>query len=195
MEKASQPFTNAFAPQTLYLYGTYKPDGTPNFGLFCWATYCADDGYRFVACIGEDKLTRDRIRETSIFSASVVSRTMLPGADWCGSHSGREVDKSLVIPSHRGAVLDVPVPDDSPWAYELRVTKTLHLDDAGKSEIYICEFANTLVDARLQDKALTCEEKLAIAAPIVTANWNYFPLSGPSLGGWGSFKNEFGAAD
>lgn len=120
MEKASQAFTNAFAPQALYLYGTYKPDGTPNFGLFCWATYCADDGHRFVACIGEDKLTRDRIRETGVFSASVVSRKMLPGADWCGCHSGYEADKSRVIPSHRGAVLDVPVPDDSPWAYELR---------------------------------------------------------------------------
>ena len=31
MKKVSQGFTNAFAPQTLYVYGTYKTDGTPNF--------------------------------------------------------------------------------------------------------------------------------------------------------------------
>ena len=60
MKKVSQGFTNAFAPQTLYVYGTYKADGTPNFGLFCWATYCFDEEHRFVACLCEDKLTRDR---------------------------------------------------------------------------------------------------------------------------------------
>ena len=43
MKIVSQGFTNAFAPQTLYVYGTYKTDGTPNFGLFCWATYCWDE--------------------------------------------------------------------------------------------------------------------------------------------------------
>ena len=188
MEKVSQAFTNAFAPQTLFLYGTYKPDGTPNFGLFCWATYCADDGRRFVACIGEDKLTRDRIRQTGIFSASVVSEKLLAAADWCGNHAGYETDKSRVIPSRRGAVLDVPIPEDSPWSYELRVTKTLRLDDAGKSEIYICEFANTLVDARLQDKTLSFAEKLAIAAPVVSVNWNYLRVEGASLGGWGKWK-------
>lgn len=53
MSKISLSPTNAFCPQSLYLYGTYKKDGTPDYGLFCWATYCWDEGLRFVACIGE----------------------------------------------------------------------------------------------------------------------------------------------
>lgn len=189
MKKVSQGFTNAFAPQTLYVYGTYKTDGTPNFGLFCWATYCWDEEMRFVACLCEDKLTRDRIRESGIFSASVVSEAMLKGADWCGNHPGYDTDKSSALPSHPGEKLHVPIPDDSPWSYELRVVKTLPLDEHGGAEIYICEFVNTLVDERLQDESLSFEEKMAIAAPVCTANWQYFKAVGPSLGGWGAFKD------
>lgn len=40
MAKIPAPIGNDFCPQTLFLYGTYKKDGTPNFGLFCWISYC-----------------------------------------------------------------------------------------------------------------------------------------------------------
>ncbi|MCL1877713.1 MAG: hypothetical protein FWF80_02530 [Defluviitaleaceae bacterium] len=33
---------NEFCPQTLFLYGTYKEDCSPNFGLFCWFSYYWD---------------------------------------------------------------------------------------------------------------------------------------------------------
>ena len=69
------------------------------------------------------------------------------------------------------------------------MVKTLPLDDHGGAEIYICEFVNTLVDERLQDELLSFEEKMAIAAPICTANWQYFKAGGPSLGGWSAFAN------
>lgn len=40
MSKVSMSGSNDFCPQCLYLYGTYKENGEPNYGLFCWATYC-----------------------------------------------------------------------------------------------------------------------------------------------------------
>lgn len=42
MAKIARQATNDFCPQTLFLYGTYKEDGTPDFGLFCWFSYCWD---------------------------------------------------------------------------------------------------------------------------------------------------------
>lgn len=153
MSKVSLSPTNAFCPQSLYLYGTYKKDGTPDYGLFCWATYCWDEGLRFVACIGEDKLTRDRIRETGVFSASIVSESLLPAADFCGNNSGYTCDKSGIIRSEKGAVLEVPVPESSPWTFELEVDKTLHLDDTRTSEIYVCRIRNLRADKRLAEEA------------------------------------------
>lgn len=189
MKKVSQSISNRFCPQCLYMYGTYKADGKANFGLFTWATYCADQGFRFVACIGEDKLTRDRIRATGRFSASVVSEKLLSGADFCGNNSGYKVDKSEYIESVRGELLDVPIPVLSPWSYELEVDKTLRLDDRGDSEIYICKIRNVLCDEELADSSLKFGELLKIAAPVVSVCNSYFRLDPNSLGNWGDWKD------
>ncbi len=189
MSKVSLPASNAFCPQCLFMYGTYKEDKTPNYGLFCWATYCYDESFKFVACIGEDKITRDRIRATGIFSASVVSKSLLPYADFFGNNSGYEIDKSKIIESVSGAVLDVPVPRDGVWSFELEVDKTLRLDADGKSEIYICHIKNVLADERLADDSLSFEERLKIADPIVTMSQKYFSVDKNPNGEWGKWKS------
>lgn len=54
MKKVSAPITNDFCPQTLFLYGTYNEDSIPNFGLFCWFSYCWDSRLGVMACIAGD---------------------------------------------------------------------------------------------------------------------------------------------
>ena len=54
--KKSVSISNRFCPQSLFLYGTYKEDNTPNFGLFCWFSYYWDKEMGVMACIGENKL-------------------------------------------------------------------------------------------------------------------------------------------
>ncbi|MDR1465635.1 MAG: flavin reductase family protein [Oscillospiraceae bacterium] len=187
MEKVNFPISNAFCPQSLFLYGTYKENGEPNYGLFCWATYCWNEGFRFVACIGEDKLTRDRIRAAGIFSASLVSERLLPLADYCGNNAGYTVDKSRTIASEKGSVLEVPIPELSPVSFELRVDKTLHLDERGSSEIYICDIVNVRADERLADESIPLEARLHRAAPVVTTTETYYSIAPTPLGRWGQW--------
>jgi flavin reductase (DIM6/NTAB) family NADH-FMN oxidoreductase RutF len=176
MKKISRSASNDFCPQCLFLYGTYKENETPNYGLFCWATYCWNEEFKFVACIGEDKLTRDRIRMTGVFSASIVSKLLLPVADFFGNNSGYKIDKSKTIDSVKGEILNVPIPVDSPWSFELEVDKTLHLDDKNESEIYICKIKNILVDEQLTDDKIPFEERLKMVEPIVSMSMKYFSL-------------------
>lgn len=190
MKKGSLPASNDFCPQCLYMYGTYKEDGTPNYGLFCWATYCFDEEFKFVACIGENKLTRDRIRATGVFSASIVTESLLHAADFFGNNPGYDFNKSNVIESVQGSVLNVPVPKDSPWSFELEVDKTLHLDDKNESEIYICKIKNVLADELLANDTVPFEERLKLAAPVVSMSAKYFPIEKKSLGNWGEWKNS-----
>lgn len=58
MTKISRHATNDFCPQTLFLYGAYKEDKTPDFGLFCWFSYCWDGELGAMMCIGGEKLTK-----------------------------------------------------------------------------------------------------------------------------------------
>jgi len=191
MEKVSIGPSNEFCPQTLFLYGTYKEDGTANFGLFCWFSYCFDAELGVMACIGGEKLTKDRIRETKVFSANLVTEPLLPLADYLGNTAGYMPGKMNVpIEAGRGAVLDVPVLKDSPWVFELEVKQSVQLDD---SEIFICKIRNTLAAKELLDVSINAEEQLKLAMPVLTAvGQHYWTMSPAMKGAWGDWKNEGG---
>ena len=95
MSKVKGKLGNDFCPQPLFLYGTKKEDGTPDFGLFCWFSYATIEVEKelrmgAMACIGEEKLTKDLIRKNGVFSANLVTEKLLPLADYYGCTSGRD---------------------------------------------------------------------------------------------------------
>lgn len=190
MNKISVPVSNDFCPQTLFLYGTYKEDGTPDFGLFCWFSYCWDSKLGIMACIGGDKLTKDRIHATGVFSANLVTESMLPLADYMGNVSGYSEEKMKdSIHVTRGSVLNVPVLIDSPWTYELEVSKSIPLHDG---EVILCKIRNILADEKLTDTNYSVEQRIQSIAPVHTTCKTYFSWDGKSLGTWGEPKSKFG---
>lgn len=188
MKKVSVPISNGFCPQTLFLYGTYKEDGTPNYGLFCWFSYYYDKEMGVMACIGGDKLTKDRIRSTGIFSANLVTESILPLADYFGNTDGYTADKmSIPVETTRGSVLNVPVLDSSPLTFELEVSRSIPLDDG---EVFLCKIRNVLVNEELTDQNKSVEQRIQAIAPISTTCTEYFSWSGKSLGGWGELMKS-----
>ena len=62
MAKVKTKIANDFCPQALFLYGTKQEDGQPHFGLFCWfGYYRSSEGLGVMACIGEEKQTKDLV--------------------------------------------------------------------------------------------------------------------------------------
>ncbi len=130
MAKIQSKNHNDFCPQALFLYGTYKEDKTPDFGLFCWFSYTwtqTDNGTGMgvMACIGTDKLTKDLIRKNGMFSANLVTEDILPLADYYGIVNGRKVpDKMKYMPTvEKGVVLDVPTIAECPVAWSFASIK------------------------------------------------------------------------
>jgi flavin reductase (DIM6/NTAB) family NADH-FMN oxidoreductase RutF len=156
---------NGFCPQAMYLYGAYREDGKPSFGLFTWFSYCWDGALRIMCAIGGEKLTKDRIRAAGVFSANLVTQALLPLADWLGNNSGYDTDKSAINAGiARGAALNVPTLTDSPWTFELEVTRSVPLDGG---EIFICRVANVLADARLTGERAGVEERMRLVNPAI----------------------------
>lgn len=190
MGKKSIGISNSFCPQTLFLYGTYKEDGTPNFGLFCWLGYYWDAGLGIMACISENKLTRDRILANGVFSANLVTEKILPLADYFGNKSGYDADKMKIdIKTEKGQILNVPVLAESPVAFELEVAKVINLDDG---MIFLCKIKNVLADESLADNDINIEERMKSIAPVCTTCQTYFNWNGEKAGCWGDFKDTFG---
>ena len=189
MSKISLPPTNDFCPQTLFLYGTYDEEGEPNFGLFCWASYIWDRELGFMTCIGGEKLTKDRIRATGVFSANLVTEKLLPLADYLGNTDGRNGGKKgLDIRSEQGRVLNVPILTDSPVSFELEVSKTIETDDG---TVFLCRIRNVLQENFLQNDNLSLQERLKNAAPVRTTCSTYFSCDGNAIGAWGEPKKYF----
>lgn len=192
MAKQSVSLTNDFCPQTLFLYGTKKADGTPNFGLFCWFSYYWDDELHAMCAIGGEKLTLDRIRETRVFSANLVTEALLPLADYLGNTSGREDGKmDFPLRVESGKALDVPVLADSPVAFELEVDRFLPMRDG---EVLLCRIRNVLMDEGLLDAGVGVEQRVREIAPVRTTCQTYFGWAGGSLGPWGGPGRKFRTA-
>ena len=197
MAKVKGKLGNDFCPQSLFLYGTKKDDGSPNFGLFCWFSYVTievneEPRMGVMACIGEEKLTKDLIRKNGIFSANLVTEKLLPLADYYGCTSGRDTaDKMKYSPTVEwGQVLDVPTIAESPVSFELRVVK--EINTAEGSDIFICEICNVMIEEKLKDKDLSFIERLKIAAPVITAGeTTYTSIDGRELGRWGQPMKTF----
>lgn len=181
--KKSIPVSNHFCPQTLFLYGTYNDDGSPDFGLFCWFSYYLDQEMGVMACIGGDKLTKDHIRTTGVFSANLVTEELLPLADYFGNTDGYDKEKMKIpVEMEKGCVLNVPILVKSPWVYELEVDRSIVLNGG---EVFLCKIRNVLAEEFLCDETLTEEQRMNSVLPVHTVRQTYFNWNGMMAGHWG----------
>ena len=184
--KVSVPVTNDLCPQTMFTYGTFLEDGQPNFGLFCWFSYCWLDDLGVMCAIGAHKQTQERIRATGVFSANLVTESNLPLADYFGTADGHDADKMAVpFQWERGQVLDVPVLSDCPFVFELEVERTLPTNDEEGSVVFLCRIRNVLKDAELAGSDLPAAELMRkLGAVSTTGTCDYWAWDGRHLGAW-----------
>ena len=134
-------------------------------------------------------MTKDRIRETGVFSANLITEAMLPLADYLGNNEGYWADKmNINIDTIKGNVLNVPILTCSPWTFELEVSKSVSLDGG---EVFLCKIRNVLAEEGLFDEAKGVEQKLQEIAPISTTCSTYFSWNGKKLGAWGEQQMNF----
>ena len=194
MKKVSVPATNDICPQTLFVYGTKNEDKTPDFGLFCWFSYCWFDQLGVICSIGGSKRTLENIRRNKVFSANLVVENNLPLADYFGTADGRDADKmDVTVEWEDGAVLPVPVLCSSPLSFELEADKEI---TTGKQDevVLLCRIRNVLKDEALLDTSLTPEEIYKkVAAVCTSVDCNYWSWDGRHLGTWHERAKEIKA--
>ena len=185
MKKVSVPTANDLCPQSLFVYGTMNVDGKPDFGLFCWFSYCRFDQFGVICAFGGSKQTLSNIRRTGMFSANLVVESNLALADYFGTVDGRNNEKMDVdVEWEQGTVLPVPVLCSSPLSYELEVEKEISTGDHDET-VLLCRIRNTLKSETLLNPALTPEEILRKTAAVRTCiDMDYWSWDGHHLGKW-----------
>ena len=102
---------------------------------------------RILVSMSDKHYTNQGIRKLKKLSINLVSREMLPKADYVGSVSGTSVDKSKVFEYHWGEN-GTPVIDASPLAMECNVVDLYKSDGFDN---FICRVANTYAAPEVLD--------------------------------------------
>ena len=136
-----------------------------------------------MAAICEDKLTRDNIRASGVFSMGLVTEDMLPLADYFGGKSGYDADKmNIPVGIEKGRILDVPILEKCPWTFKLEVDKTFQ---DGNVDVYLSKIRNVLANEEICDESLAAGDKLNLIRPVCTVGGTYYSWEGRPLGNWG----------
>lgn len=102
---------------------------------------------RILVSMSKSHYTNQGIKKSKRLSVNLVSREMLPKADYVGSVSGATVDKSEVFAFHIGEN-DTPVIDASPLTMECEVVDIYETDDFDN---FICAIVNTYAASDVLD--------------------------------------------
>jgi len=102
---------------------------------------------RILLNMSKSHYTNQGIKKSNRLSVNLVSREMLPKADYVGSVSGATVDKSDVFAYHIGEY-GTPVIDISPLTMECKVVDVYETDGFDN---FICSIVNTYAAADMLD--------------------------------------------
>ncbi|MBR6186193.1 MAG: DUF447 family protein [Clostridia bacterium] len=139
--------------QPAFIIGTKNEDGSNNFAPITWVSATCEKGndYWLVISMFGKKRTKENVLRTGKFSANLVTTALLPLMDYLGTHSSMKQKKdALPFAAGLGAVLDVPILENSPWIYECEVGKTA---EVGESTTFFCRIRNVQID-----ETLTCAD-------------------------------------
>lgn len=169
--------------QPAFIIGTCNEDGTHNFAPITWisVTNEAGDDYLLVISMFGTKQTKKNVIRTGRLSVNLVSQSMLGMMDYFGTHHAKD---GIAYDVDRGAVVDVPILDASPWIYECEVVRSI---ETGNSTTFFCAIRNVQVDERL-DTRDTFSIDLTKLDPVIYSG-QYHSI-GKHLGGIGDFSSK-----
>ena len=171
--------------QPSFIIGTNNEDGSHNFAPITWVSATCEQGdeYLLVVSMFGTKKTKQNVIRTGVFSANLVNTQMLPLMDYFGTKHAKDGDKNGITYSvSRGAVLDVPTLDESPWVYECEVARSVV---TGDSTTFFCHIRNVQMEEKLSPKD-TFDIDLTVLDPVIYSG-KYHSL-GKLLGGIGDFS-------
>ncbi len=121
LNPGSAPF-----PKPIVLVGSLV-EGRPNFLTAAWFTRANITPNIWGVALNKKRFTLEGVREHNTFSINLPSADLVKKTDYCGLHSGRDVDKSEVFDVFYGKLKTAPMIQECPVTAECIVYDTVDL--------------------------------------------------------------------
>jgi flavin reductase (DIM6/NTAB) family NADH-FMN oxidoreductase RutF len=126
-------------------------NGAPNFMTVAFAGLANYDPVIVACSVSPDHHTTAGIRANRTFSINLPGPDLVAATDWCGIHSGKDVDKSGVFETFSGELMNAPMIKACRLTAECRLVETVELRP---DVVFFGEVASVHVDeSALKDGA------------------------------------------
>ncbi len=168
-----------FYPWSLVLVTCADAEGRANIITLGAASPCSYAPPTIGIAVAPARYSHRLIAERGEFGVNIPARRDLARADWCGSVSGREVDKfaETGFTALTGTVISVPLIAECPITFECRLIHTAHL---GSHDWFIGE----IVAAQAEASVLTNGRIDPAKLDGVHCAWGQYFSCGEKLGEW-----------
>jgi len=119
--------------------------GKPNFEAIAWLGIVDYNPYLISISSDKSHYTNKGIREHKEFSVNIPSVNMVAATDYCGTHSGKKVDKSKVFKVFFGELKNAPMISECPINVECRLVRTVKLLHG---EVFIGEIVGVYIEGK-----------------------------------------------
>ncbi len=160
---------------------TSSYDGKDNVFTVAWTGVLNTQPPKTYISIRPERYSYELIKNSGEFVINLTTRDLVRAADWCGTYTGRKVDKlkKMNLATVRAQNVSAPILEASPVALECKVCDIVKL---GTHHMFIADIVGVSVDEKLlDDKGKLCLSKANLAA---YAHGEYFEL-GKRIGTFG----------
>jgi flavin reductase (DIM6/NTAB) family NADH-FMN oxidoreductase RutF len=147
-EKKPAAFKSALNPKTPVLVSCRSRDGRNNALVVVYACNCSYDPPMIMVGIVPSRYSHGIVKETGVFVANLVPKSMRDAFNYLGSHSGRDEDKLAKLGLRLGEAVKVKAPIllDCPVSIECTVVSTIV---TGSHEMFIGRIEHVHADSGL----------------------------------------------
>lgn len=143
-------------PEWIFQLVTVDEAGKPNAMPAGWCTFCSGDPVMMAVSVAFERYTHELMENSREFVLSLPNPEQKEAVYYCGTHSGRDVDKfeETELETTPAVEVEVPLIKDSVACYECRKTGSL---DTGDHTIYAGEVVAAQVSEKFTQSIYTTE--------------------------------------
>jgi len=119
--------------------------GKPNFEAIAWFNMVDYDPCLIGLSSEKSHYTNKGIKENKTFSVNIPTSKMASVTDYCGLHSGAEVDKSLVFDVFYGELYTAPMISEMPINVECKLIQTV---ESHHANFFIGEIVGVYIEEK-----------------------------------------------
>ena len=150
-KKSLEPQTLLF-PLPAVMVSCQRKDETPNIITLAWVGVVCSEPPMVGIAIRRNRFSYSIVKESKEFVVNVPTQKLLKATDFCGTKSGKNLDKfaEAKLTAIKGTKVNAPLIAECPVNLECVVKEILEL---GSHDLFIAEIVATHVDSEYLDKS------------------------------------------